>query len=242
MRWTRLICGGLLIFGMSSGRPLCSQSSSVSPAAAGAPVVPLVSCAGDKVTVNASSSNLGSVLMGIQRCISAKIDFPAEANGKIIFDQIGPVSAEEVLNRILGNSDFDFVIQNSAADPSRIASVLVMARVGDKGAGLKTAFFDDPDKPMTAARKAFLAMHENAKPGGPTGDRENPDRTPAEAAASGGVEAPPPADASDPPAAPVAPQASGAAPKPSDDRIQAMQEMFEQRKRLMESSGTTPKN
>ena len=96
MRWNRLICGGLLIFGMSSGRPLCSQSSSVSPAAAGAPVVPLVSCAGDKVTVNASSSNLGSVLMGIQRCISAKIDFPAEANGKIIFDQIGPVSAEGV--------------------------------------------------------------------------------------------------------------------------------------------------
>ena len=247
MRWNRLLCGVLLLVGITMVRTLNGQSAGASAAPRSAAAIPQtgqalppVSCSGGKVTVSAASAILGNILTAIQRCISAKIDFPAEANETIIFDQIGPASAEEVLNRILGNSDFDFVIQDSVADPSKVDSVMVMMRVIEKGAGAGALLPDDPSRPLTAARKAFLAMHENAKPGGPAGDRDNPDRAAAETVAAPGDQAPPAADAADPPPAPVAPLAKPSEAKPSDDRIQAMREMFEQRKQQMQSAGTPP--
>jgi hypothetical protein len=157
----------------------------------------------------------------------------------------------EVLDELLSGTQYNYVIQSSVANPLKVETVLLSMRTNEPGASA-------PDLPMTAGRRAWSHMQKFDKP-----DPNNPD-TPMDQAETPASEATPaPADpvadanagktpdAAPAPAAvtaaianPVAPPVvdPGSAVDPSkaiEDRINSMQQLFNQRQQMMQKQGQT---
>jgi hypothetical protein len=220
---------------------------------------PKVVCTGDQMTISANNSTLSSVLAEVHRCMGTKIDLPDGAGEKRMFDRIGPAPASQVLESLLSNTGYNYIIGSSPANEDKIESIVLLARAADANA-VTTAITDRG--PMNTNRRAFMQMHQASIPH-PMTDADNaaaaaanagevtaPDSvTPAEAPP---VSIPAPADASatQPAAAqpadttntPVQPQTTPAQPPASAptvqpgsstaDQITNMQQMFELRKQM----------
>ena len=114
------------------------------------PGVPLVSWDGSQLTITADNSTLADILVAIRTRTGAEIDVPANASRERIAARLGPGPAREIIATLLSWTDFDYIIQASDNDPAGIQSVLLTPR--DKAdavvarAGL--------DSPGTMARRA----------------------------------------------------------------------------------------
>jgi len=247
------------------------------------PTAPNVSCKDGQLTIVAENSTMASVLAAVHGCIGAAIVAPEGSAGTRMYARLGPGPANEILQSLLSDTDFDYVIEPSPSNPQAIQTVLLMARVKDtKDQQLAT------DRNMTPARRAWLDARRNARPydeiNGETRATAEPEAEPvvepvvAVATPVPDATAPPvaatttdkPADAvsADPaqqaakaaatptpdalPApAPTSSDVSSSAPDPAttspaakevQDKITTMQQMFEQRKQMVQGQPATPAN
>jgi hypothetical protein len=190
----------------------------------------------------------------VQKCTGAQIDIPEGASANRVFDQLGPGPARQILTALLAETGFDFVIGSSDANPDKVESVLLMARAKDAPEAAVN------DRNLSPSRRAYLQMLQNARPtrSAPSDNTQEPDPTPdttppeqpaAPPSDSAGINANPP-HTSEPPSPPTgtAPASSAnaveAAPGPSpsstqpgsaQDQITNMQQMFEQRQKMMQN-------
>ncbi len=248
-------------------------SAEAAPAAvvslpADAPVTPpKVICTGDQMTISANNSTLSSVLAEVHRCMGTRIDIPDAAGTKRMFDHIGPGPASQVLEELLSNTGYNYVIGSSPANEDKVESIMLLARTAELGA---LAPVDDP-RANSLSRRAFMQMHQasiphpmtdadNAAIAAPAAEVVTPEPAPADAAATpapAGTEAQPtpsadpsakPADAA-PAAAPGQPEASPTSPPTTSpttgrptttqDQITNMQQMFELRKQMNQQTQNT---
>ena len=239
--------------------PAVPESSPKSPV--GAPPEPLrVVCKGNQLTVAANNSTLASILNELQKCTGAKIDIPSDAAEIRFFDTIGPVSIQEGLSVLLTATGYNFVIQSSQTNPEKVEAVLLMSRTTSPSAD------SGNDRPLTTARRAFLKMRQDAMTeAGLTDENPLPGETsatpaagqsPAASAENAPVNTNAPSDANQAsttspsaaapqentsPRSPAAdPAPASGEPKTVEDQITNMQQMFEQRRQMMQTPPPSP--
>jgi hypothetical protein len=253
--------GPLMNGGNDHQPPAALESSSKSPI--GMPAEPLrVVCNGNELTVVANNSTLGSILNEVQKCTGAKFDIPGGAAEIRFFDTIGPLPVREVLSTLLTATGYNFVIQSSDSEPSKVESVLLMmgAVVGPAESA--------SDRSLTPARRAFLKMRQDAlTEAGITDDSSSstpaessvpaaqPSTAGADGAAPGAIASsdanqaatasPSPAEPAENATSSIPSPAPAVAPPPSqpntvEDQITNMQQMFEQRRQMMQPQPSTP--
>jgi hypothetical protein len=236
--------------------PSAGNADAVTPAAEpaapelteAAPNPPKVTCNGDQMTIVANNSTFGSVLAAVRSCAGVKIDVPDGLSGSRVFDRIGPGPAREVLTTLFDAMNFNYVIGSSDANPDKIDSVLLIARGGDTPS---TGNSGAIDRPNSVSRRAWMQTRQN-RAASLTPDDSSYGPVPDATAAA--PEEPPPAtqpDTSSTPAPAVAdttparvepPVSTGvdtSANKSTADQITSMQQLFEQRRQMMEKLNAT---
>lgn len=180
-----------------------------------APVTPAkVVCSGDELTISANNSTLSSVLNEVRRCMGTKIDIPSEAGSKRLFDKIGPGKASQVLDVLLSNTGYNYIIGASPANEDKIESIVLLSRSNDNA----PAPVDDA-RAGSNSRRAFMQMHQNSIPHPMTEADEaaaaelNKGKEPAAAPAENTTPAAAPADGQ-----PAAPATDPNSPKPADSQ------------------------
>ena len=230
------------------------------------PKPPKVACQGDTLTISADNSTLESILALVRGCTGARMDVP-EGAGKIrSFEQLGPGPVRKVLDELLSGTQYNYVIQSSDENPARVETVLLTMRTseGPGGGANSNSKVVSTDIPSTAGRRAWAHMQKFDKPD-PNSETDLNAQAAAEAAFGGdaGTPAPaePPADAGsaqgaapaaaadDAPAATAAnapPPAPALGISPSTDaksavqeRINSMQQMFDQRRQMIQKQNAT---
>ena len=242
-----------------SGRKPASLANSTLPALASPPVLqeqipqqvpaPLsaeqgtpsrhqVSYEDGQLTIIAENSKLGDILAAVSERMGADIEIPASASDERIWVRLGPGPARRVLAALLGGTDLDYIIQASETDPEGIQSVLLTPRTKASGAPVVA-----PGRPAISAGQAHGANRKNIQPNyGPveTSGRENSTEaaTPVEVPTAGNpaasteqqpaqAELQPPPDTRDV-------DADKSAAKTSEQMIQKLQNMYEQRKQMQQ--------
>lgn len=201
--------------------PEAQAPVAVAPAPPEAPVLaPKVVCKGDQMTISANNSTLSSVLDEVHRCMGTKIDLPEGAGQKRMFDHIGPGPASQVLDELLSNTGYNYIIGSSPANQEKIESIMLLARNVDVAAALPSV---TDTRNLSANRRAFLQMHQASIPH-PMTDADNAaaaaavateSATPtpaAEPAPADGITTPAPAGADAQPAQPAAQPAADQKP------------------------------
>jgi hypothetical protein len=207
----------------SQATPTSAAADSAAPTdAPAAPVAPpdaptlppKVVCTGDQMTISANNSTLSSVLAEVHRCMGTKIDLPDGAGEKRMFDRIGPGPASQVIDELLSNTGYNYIVGASPADQEKIESIVLLARVTD-ATTLATTVTDG--RTPSPNRRAFMQMHQAAIPH-PMTEADTaaaaeaaappstpaPATTPASTAAPADATTPQPASTDGQPAAPAA--------------------------------------
>ncbi|HTF23041.1 MAG TPA: hypothetical protein VK937_03870 [Candidatus Limnocylindria bacterium] len=185
-----------------------------------------------QLTIIAENSKLGDILAAVSERMGADIELPASASDERIWVRLGPGPARRVLAALLGETDLDYVIQASETDPEGIQSVLLSPRT--KAAVVATS------KPAGSAGQARGASRRDPQPNrGPAeipGRENSPEpATPVEVPLAGA----PPASAEQQPElqpslnTPEA-DANKSAAKTSEQMIQKLQNMYQQRKQMQQ--------
>jgi len=223
------------------------------------PKAPKVTCDGNQLTIIADNSTLGGVLTAVHSCIGVQVDIPEGAQGKRVFENLGPGPAREVLESLLNGTDLNFAIGSSAEDPQKVDSILLLLRTTDTVASAVA------DHALTPARRAWLQTRQNERRSSAPGDDNNQaavvdtsehpaaeDATtkPADTAKPDAIQAPSgdtATPASDTPAAstdgavlpaPATADAASTSGQPASqdkstaERITDMQQMFQQRRQI----------
>jgi hypothetical protein len=191
-----------------------------------------------QLTIVAENSKLGDILAAVSERMGADIEIPASASDERIWVRLGPGPARRVLAALLGGTDLDYIIQASETDPEGIQSVLLTPRTKASGAPVVA-----PGRPAISAGQARSANRKNIQPNyGPVeaSGRENSTEaaTPVEVPTAGNpaasteqqpaqAELQPPADTRDV-------DADKSAAKTSEQMIQKLQNMYEQRKQMQQ--------
>lgn len=112
--------------------PAAAADSPARPA-----VPPKISYVGGQLRIDALGATLADVLTQVAALTGVTIDVPAGANSeRMPIVELGPGPAREILASLLSDSNFDYLIQASDADPERIQSVLLLPRE-KKGSGAR---------------------------------------------------------------------------------------------------------
>jgi hypothetical protein len=204
----------------------------------GTPSRQQVSYEDGQLTIVAENSKLGDILAAVSERMGADIEIPASASDERIWVRLGPGPARRVLAALLGGTDLDYIIQASETDPEGIQSVLLTPRTKASGAPVVA-----PGRPAISAGQARGANRKNIQPNhGPVeaSGRENSTEpaTPVEVPTAGN----PPAPTEQQPAqAELQPSpdtqdvdADKSAAKTSEQMIQKLQNMYEQRKQMQQ--------
>jgi len=217
---------------------------------------PKVTCKGDHLTISADNSTLESILAAVRGCTGAKIDMPEGTAHIRTFEELGPGPVREVLDTLLSGTPYNYVIQSSEANPLKVEQVMLSMRTkdGEKPGSGPASESISTDIPMTAGRRAWKLMQKFDKPDPSSLDGDTPtvadaespaDEATAAADSNGASGSPTSADPTQAAATPPAPPTPVAAPidassggdpaKVVQDRIAAMQQMFNQRQQMIKS-------
>ena len=227
-----------------------------------------VTCSGDMLTISADNSSLDSILAQVRGCTGAKIDVPEGASKIRSYEQLGPGPVRTVLDQLLSGTQYNYVIQSSDENPAKVETVMLTMRTSEgPGGATSNSNAVSTDLPMTAGRRAWTHMQKFDKPD-PNSESDQNAQAAAEAAFNGGdSNSPAPAEPADanaapasavpasaapadtasaaaatpaPPATPAASLSPNADPKSGfQDRINSMQQMFDQRRQMIEKQNTT---
>ncbi|HEY1984710.1 MAG TPA: hypothetical protein VGG85_04830 [Terracidiphilus sp.] len=207
-----------------------------------------VTCSGNQLTISAENSTLESILVQVRGCSGAHIEIPDGAAKVRTYEQLGPGPMRSVLDALLSGTEFNYVLESSDTDPAKLQNVLltVRAKDGPAGPGGPAGSAGPDGRPsdlaMTPARRAWTHMQKFDKPD-PQASEENAAAAPETPAASASPAATP-TDATDanstqaaaaPDNTPIA--APIADPAKVEDRISSMQQMFDQRRQMIEKQG-----
>ena len=209
------------------------------------PGVPQVSWDGSQLTINADNSTLADILVAIRARTGADIDVPPNASRERIAARLGPGPARDVISTLLSWTDFDYIIQASDTDPLGIQSVLLTPRsksddtVASAGMGSYV-----PRRPNPRIGQG------NSSPEEPSPEAETPAETPVAVPQPVAAAAPPPADLapaqaqSVPVEIPPTQANLNAVPASSDSPLssgmQTLQNLYEQRKQMVQDSRKNP--
>ena len=199
---------------------------------------PQVSYEDGKLTIVAENSELSDVLSAVRAQTGADIELPPGASSQRIWARLGPGPARKVLAILLGGTDLDYVIQASEIDPQGIQSVLLTlrAKTADIRTGSPGALAGQP--PQSANRRLPPRSNPSAE------EAQGPENTasPEPAASPEVVPA-----GSQPASAELQPlpQTTGSTTNNSssmaEQMIEKLQNMYEQRKQMIQMMQPTPK-
>ena len=238
---------------------LAARDSSPRPPS-GAAAIPLsVACKGNQLTVAANNSTLASILNEVKKCTGAKIDIPGDAAEIRFYDTIGPLPIQEGLSVLLTASGYDFVIQSSESNPEKVEAVLLMDRATSPASDAVG------ERPLTPTRRVFLKMRQDAlteagitdESGSsspsetvPTPMPQSPSANDESAAANAASSVPSQGTTASSSAASEAnatqsnqafdPASTPSQGKSVEDQITSMEQMFEQRRQMMQTPASTP--
>jgi len=193
-----------------------------------------------QLTIIAENSRLSEVMLALHAAMGADIDLPPSVARQRIWVRLGPGPARKVLRELLDNTELDYVIQASDNDPEGIRSVLLTLRT------------KPGDSRVNGSQVARGTNRKSLAPGSkPTEDPDQDSPVPVESAAvsdTAPAESPTtPADAQ--PSASNVQSATGVSepsltrPSPgtsSEQMIQQLQSMYEQRKKLQLQQSQKP--
>jgi hypothetical protein len=166
----------------SNGSLVSVTATPMAPLADNPPRAPRVTCDGGQLRISANNSTLVSILTAVHACIGVQIDIPAGAGSSRTFEELGPGPEREVLESLLSGTDFNYVIGSTDENPQKVETVLLMQRTTEVAANAPPT-----DRPLTAARRAWMESRQNLRRAGTTGE-ETPQ------AADDVPESPPPVD------------------------------------------------
>jgi hypothetical protein len=129
------------------------------------PRAPKVTCDGGQLRISANNSTLSSILTAVHACTGVQIDIPAGAGGSRTFEELGPGPEREVLESLLSGSDFNYVIGSTDENPQKVETVLLMQRTTEIATNAPPT-----DRPLTAARRAWMESRQNLRRAGTTGE------------------------------------------------------------------------
>ncbi|MBV9086759.1 MAG: hypothetical protein JOY79_04690, partial [Acidobacteriaceae bacterium] len=89
---------------------------------------PQVIYEGGKLTIISKNSTLADILAAVRTLTGAEIDVLSSTAEERVAARLGPGPARDILASLLGSTDFDYVIQSSAADRQGILSVFLTPR------------------------------------------------------------------------------------------------------------------
>jgi hypothetical protein len=224
------------------------------------PGVPQVSWDGNELTITADNSTLADILVAIRTRTGADIDVPPNASRERIAARLGPGPAREVIATLLSWTDFDYIIQASDSDPAGIHSVLLTPR-SKSDTAVASAAMNGPGAPGRRANHRFGSGNTAPAEAQESSEGEAAE-TPIAATQPAPVEPQPAVAASDvPPAQPDAPtstprvqanlnpalatansdlsQSSG---NSTAERMQTLQNLYEQRKSMIQDARKPPAN
>jgi hypothetical protein len=194
---------------------------------------PQVTYQDEELTIVAENSRLSDVLSAIRACTGADLDIPVSASGERVWVRLGPGPARKVLATLLDGTSLDYVIQASDSDPDEVRSITLSPRL-------------KPGATSTGAEKSVQAMPSRI----PKANQPAQEFPAVEnVVAVEPVAAPPAAPASGVPtsnavltsdAAPPVADSPRPAPSTTDQMIQKLENMYEQRKQ-MQSLASPPK-
>jgi hypothetical protein len=210
---------------------------------------PKVICSGDQLTITAENSTLESILVQVRGCSGAHFEIPEGAAKVRTYEQLGPGPMRTILDELLSGTDFNYVLESSPTNPAKLETVLLTARVkeGPPGLGGPAGPGSSTDVAMTPARRNWTHMQKFDKPDPAAAE----DNAASAAETTAAIAAPPaapatPSETPDPNSAQAAvPDNTAVAPPITDpanveDRISSMQQMFDQRKQMIEKQSTPP--
>jgi hypothetical protein len=191
-----------------------------------------------QLTIVAENSKLGDILAAVSERMGADIEIPASASDERIWVRLGPGPARRVLAALLGGTDLDYIIQASETDPEGIQSVLLTPRTKAAGAAVVA-----PGRPAISAGPARAANRRNLQPNrglaeASGGENSTEPATPVEVPPAGSPpgsteQLPTPAELQPSPYTPDA-DADKSAAKTSEQMIQKLQNMYQQRKQMQQ--------
>ncbi len=236
------------------------------------PKPPKVTCSRDTLTIAADNSTLDSILTMVRGCTGAKIDVPEGAGKIRSFELLGPGPVHKVLDELLSGTQYNYVIQSSDQNPAKVETVLLTARKseGPGGGAADSSNPDSTDVVMTAGRRAWTHMQKFDKPD-PNSESDMKAQATAETAFSGDATPPSPAEPADanaaqnaspapaeanaptsstadaasspPPPTPAAlPNPSGDSKSSFEDKVNSMQQMFDQRRQMIQKENAANQN
>jgi hypothetical protein len=202
-----------------------------------------------ELTIIAENASLSEVLAAVRAAMGADIDLPAGGAGQRIWVRLGPGPARQVLRDLLDGTEFNYVIQASESDSEGIRSVLLTVR--SKSAEVISMGTQVARGTNGNARHLNASPEETSEPevavaapmpvAAPAAGADAADKTAAEAlTASPGVQS----AASNLPATQVSPNPggiSGPLVGSSEEMMQQLQSMYEQRKQLQIQQNQTQK-
>jgi len=101
-------------------RPLSAERAVSTP--------PQITYEDGQLTIVAENSPLSEVMSALRATIGADIDLPASVARQRIWVRLGPGPARKILRDLLDNTELDYVFQASESDPEGIKSVLLTVR------------------------------------------------------------------------------------------------------------------
>jgi hypothetical protein len=193
-----------------------------------------------QLTIIAENSRLSEVMSALRAAMGADIDLPPSVARQGIWVRLGPGPARKVLRDLLDNTELDYVIQASDTDPDGIKSVLLTLRTK---AG---------ESAVNGSRMARVTDRKNpAKGSSPSEEPDQDSPAPVESAAvSDTAPAAPPLPPADAQSAASNVQLSPevrdpslsrpAAGASSEQMIQQLQSMYQQRRQMQLQQGQKP--
>jgi len=205
-----------------------------------------------KLTIIAENSLLSDVLSAVRAQTGADIELPPGASSQRIWARLGPGPARSVLATLLDSTSLDYVIRASETDPQSIQSILLMVREKTATSAVPgtpgTSMEQTPRGAIRGSPRLTLGAPENTvlvNPASPESSA-SPEGAPTDQAPASPDQPPPSADQSfarpdqqSSSAIPAA-DASTSAFKTSEQMIQDLQRMYEQRKQLQQQSRKQP--
>jgi hypothetical protein len=99
------------------------------------PPAPVVAYKDGQLTIVAENVTLSEIMSALHAAMGTQVDLPAGSSTERIWAHLGPGSAHRVLSELLGNTDLNYIIQGSPTDSGVIQSVTLSVRTPDGGPG-----------------------------------------------------------------------------------------------------------
>ena len=127
---------------------------------------PLVSYDNGQLSIHSENSTLGAILNAVKARTGASIEGPGSTSSDRVATQIGPGDPREVLQTLLTDSKYDFILLGDPGNPASVQKIILTARLSG---GAATEVATSPQNHPPAA------TFQPQSPAQPDVDQELPD-------------------------------------------------------------------